>query len=80
MTTDAETTAYALCLNNDGYEASLLVGKVYEVLPDAEAEQRGYVRVVDESGDDYAFAISRFHRMSLPSTVAAELRQGAAVQ
>jgi hypothetical protein len=77
-TTGSQASTYALCLNNEGYEASLLVGKVYQVLPDAAAEQRGYLRVVDESGDDYAFATSRFYRLDLPAAVAAELRQTAA--
>lgn len=60
---------FALCLDNAGYEASLEVGKVYRVFPDADAERHGYLRIVDESGEDYAFTASRFHRMRLPRTV-----------
>lgn len=60
---------FAVCLDNEGYEASLEVGKLYRVIPDAEAAAHGYVRVVDESGEDYAFSADRFHPIELPQTV-----------
>lgn len=61
----SKVTRFALCLNNDGYPASLEVGKLYRIMPDAEAEAHGYLRVIDESGEDYAFAADRFHAMTL---------------
>ena len=64
-----ETTHFAVCLNNTGYPASLEVGKLYRVIPDEEAMAEGYLRVVDESGEDYAFAANRFHIVQLPATV-----------
>ncbi len=60
---------FVVCLNNEGYKASLEVGKLYRVIPDDEAAREGYVRVVDESGEDYAFAADRFHQVSLPLAV-----------
>lgn len=60
---------FALCLNNDGYKASLEVGKLYQVIPDASAEAHGYLRIVDESGEDYAFTANRFHLLTLPQLV-----------
>jgi len=54
------TQHFAVCLNNQGYEASLEVGKLYRVIPDEPAAAHGYIRVVDESGEDYAFATDRF--------------------
>lgn len=60
---------FALCLNTDGYKASLEVGKLYQVIPDASAEAHGYLRIVDESGEDYAFTANRFHLLTLPHTV-----------
>jgi len=59
----------ALCLDNDGYKASLEVGKVYPVIRDKAAEKEGYLRVIDESGEDYAFAAERFHLVELPVKV-----------
>jgi hypothetical protein len=34
--------------------------KIYRVLPDAEAVNDGYVRVVDESGEDYLYPADYF--------------------
>ena len=60
---------FALCLDNAQYEASLELGKLYRVIADSEAEARGYVRVIDESGEDYAFSLHRFHLLVLPEPV-----------
>jgi hypothetical protein len=66
----AETTAhFAVCLNNDGYPASLEVGKLYRVIADEDAAAEGYLRVIDESGEDYAFAANRFYVVKLPANV-----------
>ena len=64
---------FVLCLNNDGYQASLEVGKLYRFIPDREAEAEGLIRVVDESGEDYAFDAARFHPVNLPATVEKKL-------
>ena len=60
---------FALCLNNEGYPASLEVGKLYRIIPDEEAAAHGYLRVTDESGEDYAFVANRFHIIDLPLPV-----------
>ena len=60
---------FVVCLDNSDYPASLEVGKLYRVIPDEEAAAEGYFRVVDESGEDYAFIASRFHPVQLPPTV-----------
>jgi len=67
MTKSAATTHFAVCLNNNGYPASLEVGKLYRVIPDKEAASEGYLRVIDESGEDYAFAANRFYVVKLPA-------------
>jgi hypothetical protein len=61
-----EATQFVVCLDNEGYPASLEVGKLYRVIPDEQAAAHGYVRVIDESGEDYAFAATRFHPMEVP--------------
>ena len=48
---------FAICVDNKDYPASLEFRKVYRVLPDADAEKDGFVRVVDESGEDYLYPI-----------------------
>jgi hypothetical protein len=57
---------FAVCINNKGYEASLELGKLYQVIPDEEADANDLIRVVDESGEDYAFAATRFHALEVP--------------
>ena len=57
---------FAVCINNKGYEASLEVGKLYRVIPDQEAERRGYVRIVDESGEDHGYSEDRFFSIDVP--------------
>jgi len=46
------TGSFALCVEDGGME-DLEARKVYQVLPDREASREGYVRVIDESGEDY---------------------------
>ena len=60
---------FGLCLNNEGYPTSLEVGKLYRVIPDDDAAAHGYIRIIDESGEDYAYTASRFHLMQLPTAV-----------
>ena len=57
---------FAVCIDNDGYEASLELGKLYRIMPDENAEAHGYIRVVDESGEDYAYSLKRFFRLEVP--------------
>ena len=64
-----EPTHFVVCLDNKGYQASLEMGKIYRSIPDEEAEAEGLVRVIDESGEDYAFAVERFHPISIPAVV-----------
>lgn len=66
---EKQSAHFAVCLNNEGYKASLEVGKLYRFIPDEEAKAEGLIRVVDESGEDYAFAANRFYLVSLPATV-----------
>ena len=60
---------FAVCIDNEGYKASLEVGKLYRLIPDPEAESHGLLRVVDETGEDYAFAATRFHALEVPPVV-----------
>ena len=57
---------YGVCTDNKGYLASLEVGKLYAVLPDPAAAKHGYVRVIDESGEDYGYSAERFFMLDAP--------------
>src|SRR5437867_11695754 len=66
--------SFALCVENGGLE-DLEVRKLYQVLPDREAAREGYIRVVDESGEDYIYPSDLFVPVALPITIARRLRQ-----
>ena len=72
--------SFAVCANNGGYEASLETGKLYRLIPDAAAEAHGYVRVIDESGEDYGYSAERFFRLDVPPALAEALAPGRAPQ
>ncbi len=58
-------TGFAICVENRGAE-DLDIRKVYRVLPDKTAAATGYVRVVDESGEDYLYPADYFVFVDLP--------------
>lgn len=57
---------FLLCVKNDDYPASLEVRKVYRALPDPSASAKGFVRVIDESGEDYLYPAGNFIAVELP--------------
>ncbi len=56
---------FVICLRNDDC-VDLEVRKVYPVLPDAAAAKDGYVRVIDESGEDYLYPAGYFVSVEVP--------------
>ena len=60
---------FAVCVENEGNEASLILGKVYRVRPDPRAAKDRLVRVVDESGEDYLYDASQFVFVDFPQPV-----------
>ncbi|MEO7659895.1 MAG: hypothetical protein ABIV48_09805 [Pyrinomonadaceae bacterium] len=66
-------TKFAVCINNKGFEASLEVGKLYEVVTDRDAESDDMIRVIDEDGEDYLFEANIFYPLAIPSDLAVAL-------
>ena len=64
---------FALCLENAGNEASLILGKIYRILLDARSARDNLVRIIDESGDDYLFDKSQFAVVDFPQAVRRKL-------
>jgi len=64
---------FALCLDNRSYPVSLVVKKVYKVLPDADAAGHGLLRVVDESGEDYLYPNDRVAMLDLSPSLRKKL-------
>ena len=71
------TSKLVICIENSDYPASLEKRKIYELLPDAEAEQLGQFRIVDESGEDYLYPSSIFIDARLQKAVQAAVIEAA---
>jgi len=63
--TNKTNTLFVICLNNQDAE-DLQLGKVYQVLGDESAAQDDYLRVVDDSGEDYLYPKEYFAPITLP--------------
>lgn len=61
-------TKFALCIKNNGCE-DLEKRKFYQILPDVDATSEGYLRVIDESQEDYLYPESYFIFVELPRKV-----------
>jgi len=66
MTEPHPDKRFALCVENKDSE-DLEKRKIYVVVGDAEAEKEGYLRVIDESGEDYLYPASYFILLDLPA-------------
>jgi hypothetical protein len=62
---------FVICISNAGNPASLILGKVYRRLPDAEAETHDLFRIVDEDTsepDGYLYPAAIFAPIELPES------------
>jgi hypothetical protein len=58
--------SYVLCINDGGYPESLEVRKVYAVLADERAATNNYLRIIDETGEDYLYPAKYFVPIQVP--------------
>jgi len=71
---------YALCLNNTDYEISLDVRKIYPIIePDENDTAEGFIRIVDESGEDYLYSGKRFAIIDLSPQIEKEVKKSLAL-
>ncbi len=75
MATARAKKRYLLCIRNKGCE-DLEPRKLYVQLPDARAAEDGYVRVIDESGEDYLYPAEFFVAVDLPREAERALASG----
>ena len=61
---------FVLCIKNEGCD-DLEIRKIYEVLPDENAAKVDYIRIIDESGEDYLYPSNYF----CPAEIAANVRE-----
>ena len=74
----AKARQLVVCVDNSGYEVDLERRKIYVSLPDGAAQKLGYIRVIDDSGEDYLFPQSHFVTVALPASVKRAVLQSAA--
>lgn len=55
---DAVRIRFGICMTDS--EPDLELRKLYKILPDERAAQNNYVRVIDESGEDYLYPADYF--------------------
>ena len=65
MIRERKTKKFALCIENRDCD-DLEKRKIYKIIPDEMAEHDGYLRIVDESGEDYLYPESYFIIVRLP--------------
>lgn len=70
---DQTEPQFVVCLKNEGFLASLEIGKLYRIIADKEAEKIGGLRVVDEDGEDYLYDAEMFCPLQVPPIVAQTL-------
>lgn len=68
----ADKQRFVLCIRNNGAD-DLEARKLYQILPDRATLLEDYVRVVDESGEDYLYPANYFVPVSVPAAIAREL-------
>ncbi len=66
---ETSNVRYAVCINNGGYVDDLKVRTIYQVLPDASAACSDYLRIVDETGEDYLYPAAYFVFINVPHEV-----------
>jgi hypothetical protein len=57
---------FVICINNGGYLDDLKVRTVYQLLPDESAAKSNYIRIIDETGEDYLYPAELFASIELP--------------
>jgi hypothetical protein len=65
---------FALCVETGG-NIDLDLRKLYRVRSDKKALEQGFVRVIDESGEDYLYPASFFEPVRLPERTARVFRR-----
>lgn len=70
---------YALCLDNINYTVSLELRKIYPIIEPYGNDPDGYLRIIDESDEDYIYPAEAFAVLDLSPTVEKQIRQSLAL-
>jgi hypothetical protein len=67
MASESTQPRFAVCIENKTYPNDLKLRTIYQVLPDESAAKSNYIRVVDETGEDYLYPAEYFVLIEVPS-------------
>ncbi|MET0751880.1 MAG: hypothetical protein ABWZ66_00790 [Pyrinomonadaceae bacterium] len=70
---------YALCLDNTDYTVSLEIRKIYPIVEPDKNDVEGYLRIIDESGEDYLYSNERFAVLNLSPTIEKQIENSLAL-
>lgn len=73
MSQTQQASGYVVCTRNEGCD-DLDRLKVYRTIPDEPASDQGFLRVIDDSGEDYLYPASYFVTIELSSEAEEALR------
>ena len=79
MNTAKSHSKFVLCVR-PGESEDLEARKIYEVVPDQKAAREGYLRVIDESGEDYLYPAASFVALKLPPAIIREFESHTAAR
>jgi len=66
MNKPGQKLRFAICINTGGYQDDLKMRTVYRVLPDESAAKSSYLRIIDETGEDYLYPADYFILIDIP--------------
>ena len=67
-------TRFVICIKSDDPDL-LTPRRIYQVLPDDSAARSGYVRVIDNEGEDYLYPAEYFISVRFPAAAQRALLQ-----
>lgn len=70
---------FAICLDNEGYKASLDVRKIYPIVEPLNNDPKGYLRIIDESEEDYLYSEKAFAVINLSPKIQKQVKHSISV-
>jgi hypothetical protein len=59
---------FVICIKNQDCD-DLVLFKVYQVIADEKADKSNYIRLIDESGEDYLYPVDYFMSITLTEKI-----------
>jgi hypothetical protein len=73
-----DVSGFVICLQNEGYTSSLELRKVYPVVDRKSNDPDGYIRIIDESDEDYLYPADWFEAVNLGARLETRIRESLA--